>query len=458
MSEERGVQRFCLYDEDNTNEFKAFSLNETIEININIFDKHRKKDLTDTKIDDLIQKRIKDQIKLMEENKSQAKNIFVNSFENMLDKYFCNYISCFYNSQFGKICNLHLGLDDDGIEIGIPIKKTYHARSVLYEIIRNKVAYYVKNKMIVLLDVRTNRLVGDDILNYVMSNIKMNVAKIKPIFYNEIIKKNRVVLKNVKHMISLRHANSQKINIIQNKLNKRYIEHENKYAMLIGTLYNDSHNLNMWRKVLEVLEIDNINNTYIYRELYKYKNDFTEKVKNEDSDTILEHITLWMTNLKNKVNNDGDANSRKKLEHMLRLMLADDKINKIRLLINFQKRMLTVEVPSKNYMILHNENLLKTVTRLSNGLSNMHNDYKKIIDNEFSKNKYATKINKIDDMLKYILDEYDLHIVKLSIMSPISTPYKLLFKKSDDKNFYYLSERKYLNGQISCEEVVHYFE
>lgn len=291
---EYGTRTICMYDENENNEFKAFSFFETKPVlREQIILKCKP-----YKSSNPINLEIKREVEyFFRENK-----IIKQCIESMINKYLCTYISCFYNNINNiKPCNLYFGINDSGIEVGVPFYKgDGEFETYIRKIVKNRLKYCIDNNMLILIneDPAKQRSIRD-ILHCVTLSIKKiaNPSK-KSYFSND--DRLRISVKE-------RNSNNKCVENYNKTLEMSINKHYNKILLknekIFELLYESFRSYSYWENILNELGIDNIHNV----ELYSYFSTFREKFiiwrdQNGDViDFINDKINIYVNEISNSI-------------------------------------------------------------------------------------------------------------------------------------------------------------
>lgn len=496
-----GEKRYCLYDETDKNEFKVMPFIPSYpDILIN-FSEFIKEKINDAKIEETINDSIKEYLRL-------NPHFFINSLKIMFDKYFCNYVSCFHNSKYGTDCNLFFGVNDDGLEIGIPILKTDNPRIIIEEIYKSKLIEYINNYTIVLYDIKDKDIEGKDKnigkfnsldISPFVETIQVYYKKIDNITINNIhSKQNKLFLKIKTKILHYYKVNENISNKLKNIDKIKNIINTNN-TLIIDKINEDFIKYEYWDQIMLCLEIDKINNKFIYDKIMTgYYNSFRYDCQNNyDSKTILTRIENRILDLKKFINEEiaHDINTINKIDHMLRVLSNDSTKLKIIQLIENQKFLETTvhNWEKRNNSIIpfinmYNQEILKKIGEVKKNNQIIDDHYRKLIKSFRHSSTDIIKIHNLEEILKYLITDYDFYIIKIVVPSPAINNGSILYKpikielgsqhekkkkkrekkekreiKEEENNgsskrlittdIYYLSKRGKVNKEISCLDI-----
>lgn len=460
MSVKYGDTRYCLYDETYKEEFKTFAFSygyPIFELRVGDFIDRKRHD------DVQIERQISNAVSAYFEQNPQ---FILDSIRTMFDKYFCNYVTCFYNTHFNSDCNLYFGINDDGMEIGVPFLKGSDMKQIINDIYKERLRIYIKEKRIILLDHLKNEQNIIDVLN----EIEISAKKVQPDYIGKVhIKSNRLV-KMIKNKTIQYNKTAELINN-KKKSYQKYIAIKNgENEKIIKGLKSNFTNFGYWNQIMLVLDINNVDNKIIYNAIYDACYDkFIKSCK--DNNDITDILINFVDNINSlndifsKVVTSDNINNMNKINHIVRLFNNNIVIEKIINIVKKQKileRSKVDDVKFDNYMKLYNESVEDIINIIMDNNNNIYNRLQDILHSLNHSLDEKVIIYNLESIIKYMIDKYDFYIIKFVMPSPESNNeilyrpvvYDPIAKKLKVKSHYSKSTRGEINGEISCLDKV----
>lgn len=397
-----GDEVYCLYDENMTNEFKAFAFMDTRiilnaeEIMLNAEKNKKIKGKCKKTNTQLLEDAIKEKINIFLNANS---SIFEDCLVHMFDKYFCNYVSCFYNSKLNNECNLYFGVNDSGIEIGIPIKKRTDVNMFVANIVKECLRKY---KMLNILTLRKSNGKIENI-NDVLNNISVTYYPVEKKYIENVHNKNNSIIKSVKKKITDYKSNKQDLGSILNIIDNKFSVLRRKNSLVATTIYKQFNKFSYWIYILKQLDVEELNNTEIFNMLYPYDDEFVRMV-----DTI-GLLSTPLTNIyKSSSSKDisaGNVSDNSGID-FIKKVLTDTKLNLEKNHRLSKQELQQAKDSVQNYISAYN---------IKANIANLSNSDKKLIDETLVKNytsalKYESaltnRISKLEHMRR-MLDNND---------------------------------------------------